>query len=70
MSKRTKYSHYFDRIVFVNRWAQEDWERSDNYVVFGVYKRQFSTNQYEYQIGVFGLIVRIFMKCKLKPQQP
>lgn len=63
---KAKYRHTFDRIYIDNRWKLPRITRSDNWIIFGVYKWWFSRSEYEYQIGLFGFTIRIWMNRTLK----
>lgn len=57
-----RYKHTFERITFDNRWRRKIWNREDNWLIFGCYLKWFGHLEYEYQIGLFGLRLRIWFK--------
>ncbi len=61
---KSKYKYSFDRLVFNNRWMCKKHHRSDDWLIFGVQMWWFSSTEYEYRIGFFGIECRIWMKRK------
>lgn len=63
---RRHYKHSFDRLVFENRWRRRFWNRSSDWTIVGLHKRWFNHEEYEYQICFFGLMLRVWMKRKIR----
>ena len=56
------YKNNFDRITIHNRWKEPLWNRSGDWIIFGLYKFWFSEEAFEYRIAFFGITIRIWIK--------
>lgn len=62
---KTKYKYQFDRIVFMNRWAQPFYMRNSTWTIFGLRVHWFSPLELEYQLCFFGFDIRIWINRKI-----
>lgn len=64
-----KYKHRLDDVIFRNLWKEKSHiplkrrkKYFGDYLIFGIYKRWFSQNDYGYIIGFMGLYLEIWFQ--------
>lgn len=57
-----KYRHVFDEIMINNRWRRKYYSRDCDWVIFGVSKKCFSPDVYNFTVHLFGIDIKIWFK--------